>query len=352
MPRKGTLSKTVTLPDGSRKWLYAKTEEELNRKVLDLQVQIGRGIDLANHDTFGEYAQMWYKTYKEPHIRNNTKQVILNALNNHILPYISGYKMRDITPMHIQYIFNSLTEASASLNQKVKTVLGAIFSTAVDNNIIMKSPMVKSLRIGGTETKEKDALTAEEAQQLLSSLRTDKTEGERNCRLFCLVALKTGLRRGELCGLMWSDIDLDRAELTVSHNCTWMQEQPTLSTALKTDAASRSIPLSAEVVAALRQERARSTSMFVFHRKDGQLMTTTAFRKMWDHTKKAHLEAKLTPHILRHTYCTRLFELGFDVKEIQYLMGHSTPEMTLRVYTHYSKKQRYEDTAARIRAAI
>ena len=61
---------------------------------------------------------------------------------------------------------------------------------------------------------------------------------------------------------------------------------------------------------------------------------------------------QLTPHILRHTYCTRLFEYGFDVKEIQYLMGHSTPEMTLKVYTHYSKKQRFTDTASRLRSAL
>ena len=73
---------------------------------------------------------------------------------------------------------------------------------------------------------------------------------------------------------------------------------------------------------------------------------------MWEHTNEAEIDASLTPHVLRHSYCTRLFELGFDVKEIQYLMGHSTPEMTLRVYTHYCKKTRYADTAARIRSAI
>ena len=64
------------------------------------------------------------------------------------------------------------------------------------------------------------------------------------------------------------------------------------------------------------------------------------------------LGVQLTPHILRHTYCTRLFECGFDVKEIQYLMGHSTPEMTLKVYTHYSKKQRFTDTASRLRSSL
>lgn len=353
MARKGLLSKTITLSDGSRKWIYGKTEEELRRKLLDYQVQLGMGIDLTNQDTFGEYAQMWYKTYKEPYLRDNSKEVILNALNTHILPYLSGYKMRDITPMHIQLIFNRMVDYSQSLTQKVKTVLSAIFNTAQGDGVILRSPMVKTLKIGGIKTKEKEALSKEEADSLLSSLSSDKSEGEKNCKLFCLLALKTGLRRGELCGLMWSDIDFENAELTITHNCTWPNNTGVeISDNLKTPCARRTVPLTNDALKALRAERSVSNSLFVFHRRDGQPLTQSSFRKMWEHTKKAAIDADLTPHVLRHSYCTRLFELGFDVKEIQYLMGHSTPEMTLRVYTHYSKKTRYSDTASRIRMAL
>ena len=83
-------------------------------------------------------------------------------------------------------------------------------------------------------------------------------------------------------------------------------------------------------------------------------MTQSSFRKMWEHTNKVkpHIDSALTPHILRHTYCTRLFEAGFDIKEIQYLMGHSTPDMTMKIYTHYSKRSRFSETAAHIREAL
>ncbi len=73
---------------------------------------------------------------------------------------------------------------------------------------------------------------------------------------------------------------------------------------------------------------------------------------MWEHTKKAGLDCTLTPHVLRHTYCTRLFEAKLDLKVVQYLMGHSKLDITLEIYTHYCKKSRFEDTASRIREAL
>ena len=353
MARKGTLQTSVTLPDGSRKYIYAKNKEELDKKLLQARIELGMGIDLSNNDTFGEFAQMWYTTYKAPRLRSKSKEAILNALNTHILPNLSGYKMRDITPMHLQVLFNKLVDKSASLNHKVKTVLGDIFNTAIANNVIAKTPLVKTVRIEGKEAKEKEVLTPEEEQELLSTLKSVNKEGAQNCYLFCLLALKTGLRCGELCGLMWSDIDLDKAEINVRHNCVWTNDsQVNVTDTPKTEAGYRKIPLCSSALFALKTERNQTNSLFVFHKQDGQPLTQTAYRRLWAHTKKADIKTHFTAHSLRHTFCTRLFEKGFDVKEIQYLMGHSTPEMTMKVYTHYSKKSRYGDTASRLRAAL
>ena len=64
------------------------------------------------------------------------------------------------------------------------------------------------------------------------------------------------------------------------------------------------------------------------------------------------LDFHVTPHQLRHTYITRLFESGLDIKEIQYLAGHSTIDMTLRVYTHYQHESRKKETAQKVCAAL
>lgn len=353
MARKGTLTKVITLPGGGRKWLYAKTEEELNKKYYEAMGQLARGVQLLDQTTFGEYAQMWYKTFKEPFIRTKTKEMILNVLNTHLLPYISGYRMKDITPMHIQMVFNHLTNHSVSLNNKVKMVLNNIFTLALENGIVSRSPVVSSLKIGGVKPKVKEALSPEDVTELLETLSDDPCAGAQNCYLFCLLALKTGLRLGEMCGLMWTDIDFEKEELTVNHNCQWPKNTDVVVTdALKTENANRTIPIPKAAMMALRREKAKTNSFFVFHRRDGQVLTQSAFSKMWAHTNKAAIEASLTPHVLRHTYCTRLFEAGLDIKEIQYLMGHSKPDLTLEIYTHYCKKSRFEDTASRIRAAL
>ena len=81
-------------------------------------------------------------------------------------------------------------------------------------------------------------------------------------------------------------------------------------------------------------------------------MTKSAFRKMFDHIDRELPDRHITAHILRHTYITRLFEAGLDLKEIQYLAGHSTVEMTLRVYAHYDRLSRESKTAEKVRAAL
>lgn len=362
MARKGNLCKTITLPDGSRKWVYAKTEDELNRKVIDIQMQIGLGIDLTNNDTFGEFALMWYRTYKS-NLREATKRNIKSLLNTHIMPQLSGYKMRDITPMHIQRLFNILPEElSVGTRTKLRSILSDIFRTAVENNVIIKSPITKSLRIGGRETKPRCALTKQQEKKLLADLFERigaantklRAEAAHWLWLFCLLGLQTGLRRGELLGLMWSDVNFDNATLSVNRAVGADDAgRAVISSDLKTDAAHRTVPLPPKALAALTEARAKSTSLFILAGRDGQPLSDAVLSCRLKKLENIDLGGiHVTPHILRHTYCTRLFDSGLDVKEAQRMMGHANPAVTLEVYTHYNEEDRFTDTAKKIRAAL
>ena len=362
MARKGNLCKTITLPDGSRKWVYAKTEDELNRKVIDIQMQIGLGIDLTNNDTFGEFALMWYRTYKS-NLRETTKRNIKSLLNTHIMPHLSGYKMRDITPMHIQRLFNILPEElSVRTRTKLRSILADIFRTAVENNVIIKAPITRSLRIGGRETTPRCALTKQQEKTLLSALYAQISAANTKLRaesahwlwLFCLLGLQTGLRRGELLGLMWSDVNFDAATLSVNREVVADEAgRAVISDELKTDAARRTVPLPPKALAALTEARSKSTSLFILAGRDGQPLAPRALEYRLTKLNDIDLgDVHVTPHILRHTYCTRLFDSGLDVKEAQRMMGHANPEVTLKVYTHYNEEDRFTATAQKIRAAL
>lgn len=360
-----TYTTTVRLPDGSRKWIRAKTKEDLERKKAELLVQIGAGLDVLDDSTFGEFATIWLNTYKRPYLRETTLMGIENTLDTHILPYLAEVPLKKVSPIQIQVIMASLSNKSKSLNNQVLQTLRGIFNAAVDNSLLLKSPVPNSLRVGGIPTKEKMALTPEQSQRLL-----DAVKGTR-AYLFCLIALQTGMRRGEICGLMWSDIDFQKQVIHAEHNAVLLDTHTTVSTAMKTSAAVRDIPIPPTLLSVLRDERKAAKSLFVVPGSDGKPMTRSSFTRMMDiidsrtakspaelgttirNTKIVRtLDFPVTAHQLRHTYITRLFESGLDIKEIQYLAGHSTVEMTLRVYTHYQRESRQAETAKKVAAAL
>ena len=356
---------SITLPNGKRKWIRSVSQEGLEQKKQELLTQIGAGLDVSDNSTFGEYAALWLRVYKVPYLRQNSLLAIENVLNNHIYPYLRDVPLKKVNQIQIQLVIASVSKMSKSLNNKVVQVLRGIFNAAVDNNLIAKSPVPATLRIGGKTTQEEIPLTAEQSQRLL-----DATRGTR-AYLFCLLALQTGMRRGELCGLMWSDVDFPAGVIHVRHNALLTNAQTTVSDTLKTSAAVRDIPIPPTLFAELVKERKGAKGLYVLHMENGKPLSKSSLKcllqmienrtvddpaDLWTtapHSKVVRtLDFHVHPHRLRHTYITRLFESGLDIKEIQYLAGHATVNMTLRVYTHYQHESRQQSTAQKVCAAF
>lgn len=356
---------SIMLPNGKRKWIRSKSKDGLEQKKQEILLQIGTGLDILDRSTFGEYAEIWLNVYKKPHLRRKSIEALRNALDNHIYPYLRDVPLKKVSPMQIQLIVAALADKSKSLNDKVIQILRGVFNAAVDNNLIVKSPVPTKTNAKGIRTKEKTALTIEQSKRLLEAV-----DGTR-AYLFCLLALQTGMRRGEICGLMWSDIDLESHVIHVRHNAVFTNAQTEVSEALKTSAAARDIPIHPTLQTALEGITERNRSPFVLHMENGKPLSQSSFSNLWELVRRRtvddpaelgtvatnskmvrNLDFHVTPHLLRHTYITRLFESGLDIKEIQYLAGHSTVDMTLRVYTHYQKESRRQDTANKVCAAL
>lgn len=358
----------ITTPTGERVYLRAKTREELEEKVLQAKLQLRAGVDISQDVLFADYAGTWLRAYKKDKVRPSSYAILESNLNTHVIPYFSDMKLRDIKPLHVQLFIHSLSESSKSLQTKCLHLVKNILQSAADNGLIARSPVRQEDRINAANPGEEEPLTDEQARALLLALTGTRAY------TFCLIALSTGMRRGEILGLMWSDIDFEEGVIRVTHNKSFVMNKTDapVTELLKTEAARRTLPMGQLLTEHLQRVRAGSVSPYVLSMKNGESLTKSAFRSMWtavdrrtvgkgrvprDFGKKyggmeVTLDFDVHPHLLRHTYITQLFEAGLDIKQVQYLAGHSKPEMTMRVYTHYRQKQRAGETRDKVHAAL
>ena len=248
--------------------------------------------------------------------------------------------------MHIQAIMVRLSGKSNSLQSKVLSNLRSIFSIAQENGLVAKSPVSTTLKLTGKKTVEKEPLTASDCRLLLERVKNPRA------RTFLLIALHTGMRRGEILGLQWDDVDFKTRTIHIRHNAVITEHETTVNDFLKTAAGRRDVPLSEDLEQWLKAQKKLAHSKYVVAMENHKPLTKSSYRSLWRLIDRELPEKHITAHILRHTYITRLFEAGLDVKEVQYLAGHSTMDMTLKVYTHYDRRSRQAKTAEKVRDAL
>ena len=179
------LEKTFVQPDGKRKHIYGRTEEELQKKVADY-LALTKGYEA---DSFGAFVIKWYETYKKPHLRKRSQESLEYILGDYILPTLGKQKIEDISPKMIRLLMLSIKDKSFSLQQKVLTQLRSIFRAAEENCLIEKSPVSSTVKPSGEKTSEKIPLTPTQVRQLLARVTEDEA------RTFVMLALFTGMHR-------------------------------------------------------------------------------------------------------------------------------------------------------------
>lgn len=334
---------TLTLPDGKRKYFRGNTRKEAEAKRDEAKLALASGIDVGDNTTVKEFAELWLRDYKKGVVRESTYNTLNRVVNFYIVGQIGNLKLKDTKPVHIQRILGAMSGNAKSTQAMVLRTTKEMFGVAVDNGLMLKNPCIKSIRPRGEERADKVPLTPEQSELLL-----EKAKGT-NMYMFVLLGLTTGLRRGELLGLQWSDIDFDAGTLTVNRSVAPIDENHNgaISYDLKTEAAHRTIPLPWSVVNELRAAMRASRSVYIIPGVGGSFLKLTTVQHRWQRLLK-DMPFEATIHLLRHTRITRWFELGLDIKEIQYLAGHSNVNMTLQVYTHYQHESRITETAKKI----
>ncbi len=339
--------------------VYAKDPEELERKVAERLVEVERRKALAANPMVWQYAQTWYKLYTA-HLSDSRKSDYAIAINRHICPIIGARHMLEVSENDIAEVMRACGALSRSSQDKIVCALKKIFEAGERAGIVRHNPCA-GLRAGGKKSAEKEALSRQQMQTL-----EDAVAGTR-IYPFVMIGLYAGLRREEILGLEWDCVHLDGAApyISVRRALRWVHNRPEISTALKSPAARRDIPIPPALVGCLADLKQTAAGDCVICDSAGDPWSMTAYRNAWryitrrqtgtakrtEHGETVLREKKLgetvrnsrvritidfavAPHILRHTYITNLILSGANVKVVQYLAGHSKAEITLNIYSH------------------
>jgi len=319
----------------------APTRKECETR-LRAAIQAGeRGRSAADERlTVRAYTDRWLAAI-EPTVRPATFRRYTDFLRLHVLPAIGGIQMSKLAPLDLQRLYADRLDVGLSPTtvHHMHAVIHRLLKQAmrwgiVDRNV---SEMVDPPRRATPD------VTTWDAEQTVDVLAAgDSTDLAALWRL----ALLTGMRRGELLGLMWDDLDLDRGALAVRRTLsrgkggTWELGQP------KTASGRRSIALPASCVAALRKHRARQAedrlllgpmwqdAGFVFTNETGGPLHVNTLNYRFEKLIAAASVPAIRFHDLRHTSATLLLAQGVHPKIVQERLGHADISMTLNRYSH------------------
>jgi integrase len=331
----------VTLPDGRRKHFYAKTRAEVSRKVTRALRAMELGTQPSDDRlTLAQFLDEWLEESALPSVRPATYRTHDIHVRLHIAPALGRIPLTRLAPQHVQQFMNELLEdglASKTVCNIRGTLRRALGQAAkwelVSRNVAALADPPK------IPQRELDVPNPEEARELLRVAEGHPLEA------LITTALTTGMRRGELLGLAWDDVDLDGATLTVRRAPQRIDGELRLVEP-KSARSRRTIALPPVTVAALRQLRVEQDRMreagdddwvdsgFVFTSTVGTPLdgdnVSHRFRKLLE-------EAGFPPwrfHDLRHACATFLLAQGASPRVVMEQLGHSQISVTMNTYAH------------------
>lgn len=330
----------VRLPDGARRYFYARTQREAIDKLRAAQRAVDDGLPLGDGRlTVERFLQVWLESVRGA-IRPSTYGVYELAARR-LIPHIGRIKLAALAPADVQRAYAALQAqglATSTVGQ-MHTVLRIALKQAVRWGLVGRN-VTDLVRAPRPERREMRTITAEQLDALFAATKDDRYHA-----LWVLLAT-TGLRLGEALGLRWDDVDLASGRLTVVRALQRQRGRGMQFVEPKSAASRRTVFLSQVAVAALRAHRSRQLEERLAAgpewQETGLVFTTfrgTPLDAPWVCRRfhQALACAGLPPvrlHDLRHTAATLLLAGGTHPKVVQEMLGHSSVAITLGTYSH------------------
>jgi integrase len=333
-----------------------RTKKEAEAAMSEALAGLHRGTYVApTRQTVRQFLEAWIVTAKSE-LAISAWANYSEVLDRYVLPHLGGKLLADLSPMDIKKWHGDLLAHGRKNGEPLAVnsvklahrVLHRALADGVRWNVIANNP-VSSVRLPKQPHTEMAVWTPEQAAEFIADVGDDRL-----APLWTL-ALDTGMRRGELAGLRWIDIDLDRAVLTVSQQRTTANNQPVV--AAPKARSQRQLHLATptvDVLLAHREqqlaEKARlgpawTDSGYVFVDEAGQPFHPQRLTKLFGMAIKRTGATKIRLHDLRHTMATTALAAGVHPKVVQDQLGHATISVTLDTYSHLPQAVRSESAA-------
>ena len=337
-----------------RRTVYAPTLKELRDKEKEIQNQIDEGLDyLAGQITVIELLEK-YISLKQG-VRYNTKvgyNYVLNLIKKEEFGYkkISNVKVSDAKQWFLKLHNDGRGYSTIT---SVRGVVKPAFQMACDEDAVRKNPFNFIITdVVPNDSENRVALTPEQLETWMGFIKNDSTY----CKYYdeFVVLLGTGMRVSEFCGLTKGDLDFENRKIRVDHQLVRERGGKYYIEETKTSSGRRYIPMTDDVFESLKNILAKRPKLlfeteidgysgFILLDKDNKpkVALHIEHEMQWAMKKYKKLYPdnplpNITPHVFRHTFCTNYANAGMDIKNLQYLMGHSDASVTLNVYSHAS----------------
>lgn len=328
--------------------VLGKTQAEVKAK-LTRAIEESREIDPVRSDeyTVAEWLRLWYELYAKPNIRPTTAEYYRRCIELHTIPRIGEIKLNKLTSREIQKLYKGLQEngrlrecqkrkqpgLSSSTVRGIHMMLHNALDRAVKERLILRNPTEDCI-IPKLEKQEMKILHPEDMKAYLDA--ADK----RGVLPMFYLELTSGIRKGELVALLWSDLDEKNRTISVSKQALRSPNGEITVSRPKTENSIRKISIPQEAIELLKAEHSKHPNnpyMFPSPKNGGMYYPDSVVKLHMKILKNAGLE-HIRFHDLRHTFATLALQNGVDVKTVSSMLGHYDAGFTLRTYTHATRQ--------------
>lgn len=322
--------------------VLGKTQAEVKEK-LKRALEECKKIDITRTGkyTVETWMEEWFENVAKLKVRPSSHQTYRGYIDHHVSPYIGDIPLEKLSTMDLQKLYRRLMSKgrverieathqpkglSAKTVRNINQVISSAMDFAVAQKIIPENPC-KAVALPKLEHKEMQTIPAEQLQAFLQEAK--------NTGVYEMyyIELSTGLRRGELLGLKWQDIDWKNGIIKVRRAIARVNGQ-IVEAPLKTKNSYRAVTISQQAIEVLKQQKAKTNDVYIFPSPNGGPISPDSVNNMLKRVLERAGIPKVRFHDLRHTFATIALQNGVDIKTLSSMLGHFSPGFTLGTYTH------------------